>query len=314
MLVASDTIKHAKHYASVLLSLKPLERQRVILHRHLVDLNNALRARISDLRKGYFDDVAIPFDVEQQPIYPYELPYGGLVRGQDEKVLRNRLIEPQMLNLKTKWPNLFFNDFLYSDLSTYHVHVSISPIVMYESDASIIHYKREYQRRSKQLRDSGKFSCLPINLDGKVKMFTRIDYQRFFLALSLDEPTVKLIEPICDTFCDIRFSQDDIGYVNGELPGSPMQKLDSLHVSLGMNALQQPATNNFPFGMYELSYLNNVLLKPKTELLKTFPDRLGLDLISDVKVELTREEIQELQFESSRLVCSLDKGELWEDL
>ncbi|KAG7692202.1 hypothetical protein KL930_005140 [Ogataea haglerorum] len=314
MLIASNTITHAKHFASVLLSLKPVERQRVLLHRHLVDLNNALRARFNDLRNGYFDYVAIPFDIEKQPIRPYDLPYGALIRGRDEKMLQNRLIEPQMLNLKTKWPNLFYNDFLYSNLSTYHVHVSLTPIVMYESDESIVHYKREYQKRSKQLRDSGKYSPVPINLDGKVKMFTRVDYQRFFLALPLDEPTVKLIEPICDAFCDIRFSQDDIGYVNGEVPGSPTWKIDGLHVTLGMNALPQPPTNNFPFGMYELSYLNNVLLKPKEELLKTFPDRLGLDLISDVKLELTREELQELQFESSRLVCSLDRGELWEDL
>ncbi|KAH3664260.1 hypothetical protein OGAPHI_004612 [Ogataea philodendri] len=314
MLIASDTLKLGKHFASVLLSLKPSEAQRSILHKHLVNLNDAFMARYNDMQKGYFNNVTVPFNLETQPIYPFELPYGGLIRGQSELALKNRLIEPQMLNLKARWPTVFYNDFLYSDRSTYHVHVSLTPIVLYESDSSIIHYKREFSRLCKGFRESGKHRNFPLRLDGKATIFSRIDYQRLFLALYLDKDTTERLDSLCGPLNKIRFSQPDIGYVNGEQESDPVKKLDHLHLSLGMSVIRPKPFGNFPFGMYELFYLNNVLLLPKEQLLKKYPEHRALNFISDVKTELDPQELDILQFESSRLVCSLDRGELWEDL
>ncbi|QPG76627.1 hypothetical protein FOA43_004019 [Brettanomyces nanus] len=306
---------YTSQYLSVLLQLKPSQQQKQLLNRTLAVVNNSIRARYLDLNKGFFNGLSVPFDPPNSlPIVPYDLPYDALIRGLDENVIKGRNIDPGLLNhrQRTRWPLSFFNHMLLEEHSANALHVSLTPIINYNTTESVSRYKKLFEETIGEWK-KGEDIC--IKFRPRVQIFTRYDYNKFFLIFALAEETDKVLQPLADKLSGLRSQIGvDMGRVIGEREEDPVMSQEDLHMTLGVCAFpagEDYFSSNTSFGMYELQYMNQVLLLPKDELLAKYGNEIAtLDYVSDVKLELTPEEQELLTFSSRELVLAITGGQL----
>lgn len=305
------------YYASVLLRLHINSHQSQILQSILCRVNESIAQRFVDLKRGFFNDLEIPFNPSSDtPLISHDLPYDSLIRGLGEETIKGRPINPRLLNFghNISWPTKFFNDELDPIGSYCPPHISLTPIVNYTSPDSLVSYKQSFEKELPNWKDS---LTQPVQFNPTFNIFTRYDYNRFFLVLTLSTKVSKIIEPIMSSCCQLRLKSaivrdgtPDIGTVIGESPTAPVMSQTSLHVTLGVfNFPLKSINRGNRFGMYELYYLNEVLLKPKDYLIKKYQSK-ALNSISDPWLQMSETERNELQMHIDRYILSLSGSEL----
>ncbi|VEU20060.1 DEKNAAC100463 [Brettanomyces naardenensis] len=319
MLYASKKPPNISQLLSVILQVKPTTQQKQLLNQKLVLLNNSIRSRYNDLNRGFFNGLSIPFNPPNStPIVPYDLPYDALIRGLDESTIIGRSIDPGLLNHSrgTRWPLRYFNDSLLDEQSTNALHASLTPMINYTSEETLTRYKRLVESKVELLHSENPDGLyLDVSFKNRFKIFTRYDYSKFFLVMPLSDECLSTLRPISDSFSQMRKDETgDIGSVIGEPNGQPLMRQDDLHVTLGICAFpfgEDYFSSNCSFGMYELQYMNDVLLLPKEELMARYGEEAKtLEYVSDVELTFTPEEINQLAFKSNELILSIGGGQL----
>ncbi|ODV85789.1 hypothetical protein CANARDRAFT_27878 [[Candida] arabinofermentans NRRL YB-2248] len=269
---------------------------------------------MSDLHAGYFNNVKIPFKIiNHTPLFAYDVPYDMLIQGYSIKEIVGREISPPMLNLNTRWPANFQNPSMYDVTSTYNFHCSLTPIVSYESPESVNTYHKNFLTMFEELKSQKKNTSINLDFKKNIDIFTKVNYSKFFMVLPVSDNTRLELDDLYIKSNEIRFQNEaDIGSVLGE-EDEPVKHLEGLHVTGGICGIGYKEDLNHLFGMYELFYMNEVLLKPKQELLEKYggdASNNGLKHISDVQLQLTDKEIEMLTFVSSDVVLNISGAQL----
>lgn len=276
------------HYATSLLMLPVSTTQKLLLNQLLTDFNKSIRARFNSLLRGQFDRVSIPFDTpEYLPIVPYEMPYKALINGWSYKDLVGRPISPKMLKTSAIWPVKF------SDRVDRY-HISLTPIITFKNEVAVAQYSREF---AKAIGEYQQIHPNPvvfnIDLQSYPQVFTRYDYSRFFLVMKLSQESSKTLMPLVNRLNAI------LDTVPGEVLGQDEHgRVADLHVTIGMCAGPSVFEQNHPFSMYELYYMNKVLLQPLDKLVEY---KVVDKSWNNLRMSLTRDEIRALEFQTNEI-------------
>lgn len=255
--------------------------------------NQRISQNVQRLREGYYDHDVIPFSLE--PCYPLQLdlPYEILTdinisnprEGEDitdllyDKYFKGRSVSPANLNCQEWWPQNF--KFIGSKIRTSDFHVSLLPLIRFDSDSQLTHFRNQFEEILR--RENPSNADIPVkfattNGAPSLEVLPKHDYNKFFLGLriSRQERHNYLLNRLQMKLArDLRQDSYCRGHVIGEIDDSSIVDWGRslLHMSVGVCNRGEGCIG---FGQNELFYLNKKLL---------FDDGEGINLQGEQVLE-----------------------------
>lgn len=311
-----------KNYVTSFFNFRPTNDQRTLLRNILTQFNSSISRRFDDARSGLFQDANIKFNPQKDEynIYPFELPYNLLIKGNTKSKLIGREIWPGMLNLlETSFiPNRFLNYNLSEDNTFPSMHISLTPLVNYKRMKMLTLYKQAFEKKIKEIRPLlTKLKSTTFTFQTSPKILSNYDYSTFYLVLPLSQQSCKNLKQLSNELSHIRIEllkehqNMEPGVYPGEEKDKPVLFQPCIHYTLGKMKIPARKDQNLHFGMYETYYMNEVLLKTKSQLSDMFGAKMhDIHKISDRKLSLNAQEIEKLKFIPTDLTLSMSGGQL----
>jgi len=311
-----------KNYITSFLNFRPTIVQRKLLKNILTEFNNSIARRLNDIQSGFFRDAKVKFNPrkDEYNIYPFELPYNVLIKGNTESNIIGQEIWPGMLSLPGSpfIPRKFQNFNLSENNPIPNTHISLTPLINYKSTDIFTLYKSAFEKKVREIKPilselkSSTFSFHPFP-----RILSNYNYSTFYLVLPLSNESHRKLKPLSDELSHLRSELLD-EYPNAEqgiYPGEDKERTllyqPCIHYTLGRMKIPARKDQNLQFGMYETFYMNEVLLKPKSQLVDVFGAGMRyLSKISDGKLSLNTKEVENLKFTPRDLTLSLSGSQL----
>lgn len=268
-----SNIDLSSYYITSYLQVKPSSDDFKKLAETVSFANQLLHRNIKRLKQGYFDSRKIPLTLDPCSPLKLDIPYEELVdpnlEENLEKSLHSSTISPHNLNVDLSFPKDF--RFIGSKIQTNDFHISLLPLIRFQNENETLEFYKLF-KSSLTSKESISFK-----FTGKVKVFPKFDYTKFFLTLTIDksDPYNNQINFLLKTLSSIRTSSELLspGHVIGELDGNLINWSDSsLHMTIGVCNVPQSLRINHK----DLCYLNEILIGELTSEPLTLSGKLTL--------------------------------------
>jgi hypothetical protein len=278
LLPTQHNVPASSHYVTAYLQLNINSELNQKLNEIVSITNLNLHKNLNLLKNGKFDHISTNYTVKPCDPLKLNLPYEYLNNVELSNIdnidnnnndisceIYNKFIKNQLINTNDlEIDNWFPQDFKYIGMKvrTLQFHISLLPLIRFDNEFESLSFYNKFRNLSiEKIR-------IPVKLSGKLKIFAKYDYTKFFLGLCVDGDSnqnsslYQLLTSISQLrYLPINPTFPSKGYVIGEIKNHIVKwEESSLHMSIAV-CNSESSTEPPLFGSIELSYLNNILLK-----------------------------------------------------
>lgn len=252
-----SNVKLSDYYATSYLQIKPSLLDFKKISQAVSFANQTLHENIKRLKQGHYDSLSIPLRVQPCSPLKHDLPYDALTTPNIDKLLQgsinNTIISPHQLNTDLAYPKDF--RFIGSKIQTNDFHVSLLPLIRFEKEEESTHFYNHFKQSNISTHQ------IPCKFNGKLNIFPKFDYTKFFLALDIDKSDLhngQLLETLTKLSSLRTTTSFSPGHVIGEIGDQLIDwSQSSLHMTIGVCNIPNPPLIDHQ----DLCYVNDVLLK-----------------------------------------------------